>query len=264
MKKTIKLITLVLMMAMSSFSRADLALDNISESDLEKVINDFSAVFRHSTVSPASSLGTLFGVEVGVLLGTSTAPGVSGIAADSGGSVDTLPSGSLLLMVSVPMGITLEASILPEIELGAGGAFSNTSLGVKWTMTDTLLDLPLDLATKLSVTTSSLSFTQPVSSVDTKTTFKDQITELSVVASKNFVIVEPYFGLGYISANGELGVEGSSTIFNFTSETKATSKPSGMIYYGGVQANLLFMRLGLEMSKVFDSTKTLAKFSFYF
>lgn len=243
---------------------ANLSLTNVSEAELEKVINDFSAVFNHTTVSPASSLGAVFGMEFGLIGGTASTPGVDAVAQSAGESVADLPTFGLFGMISVPMGFTIEGSFLPSLDLG-DGKFSNVGVAGKWTITDTpLLDLPVDLALKLSVNTSELSFNQAVSSVDTKTTFKDTITTFSAYASKSFAVVEPYVGFGYVKADGELSVEGSNTIFDFTSATSAKASPSGSMFVVGAQFNLLLMRLAVETGKILDSNRTTAKFSFYF
>ena len=264
MKKLLQTLSLVLLFTASTFSQANLSLQNLSETDLENSVNDLSSLLAHTSVSPASSLGTVFGLEFGIVGGVSDVPNVKKIAAETGESVDMLPAGALLAMVSVPMGFTIEAGFLPSLDLGDDVTFNNTAFGVKWTMTDILLDLPVDLALKYSMTQSELSFNQTVSSVNTKTTYKSTVSNLSAIVSKSFAVVEPYAGIGYVSADGELSVDATVQIFDFTSSQSASSKPSGTAFFAGIQANLLLIRLGYEFNKMFDATKHNVKLSFYF
>lgn len=239
----------------------------IDQNDLENVVKDFSSIFAHSTVSPASSLGTLFGIELGLIGGTVKTPNIDTLVneASPGTSADTFPHFTLLGAISVPFGITGEFNFLPSLDTGDIKA-GRTSIGVKWTITDSIVDFgPFDLAVRGFYTTSELSFSQTISSVPAEVDVKNSITGLQLIASMDFVIVEPYVGFGTLSADGTVDItaSGGATFFDFGGQS-ASAKPTSTQYFAGIQANLLFFRLGFEYGHLFDSDRMDLKFSFKF
>ncbi|MCB0341634.1 MAG: hypothetical protein H6626_04815 [Pseudobdellovibrionaceae bacterium] len=243
---------------------------SIDGSDLEKIVGDFTSNFAFTSVSPASSLGTVFGVEVGVLAGLSQTPGVNDLAkqVDPNADIAGIPHLNLLAAVSVPMGITGEINYFPSMDSGDFN-MSNLGLAVKWTMTDSILSLPLDLALRLHYTNSELKFSQTVNSVATDVEYASTSYGLTAVASRSFVVIEPYAGLGFISASGDVSLTNALAVADFfdpslTSGTSASASKSGMQYFVGAQLNLLLFRLAAEVGQVLDSTKYTAKLSFKF
>ncbi|MFN9938523.1 MAG: hypothetical protein ACK56I_03525, partial [bacterium] len=81
-----------------------------------------------------------------------------------------------------------------------------------------------------SVTKSELSFTQDNPSAGTVVTYEGSTTELMFLASKNFILVEPFVGLGYVTTDGEIGA--TADIFQDASipGLSASKKESGMHY----------------------------------
>ena len=136
---------------------------NLSQDDLDTIVKDLGGLHAHTSVSPASSLGKIFGVEAGVIVGAAQVPGVEALVRESDPTADAsaLPHAGILAAVSVPLGFKFELAFVPEREMGDVD-FKYTAAALQWTMTDTLFPLPLDLAFKLHHTTAELGFTQDV------------------------------------------------------------------------------------------------------
>jgi hypothetical protein len=237
-------------------------LDNLSEEDLKGVITDLSAVLTHVSVSPASSLGDVFGFEFGIIAGTVDTPGLDKVtkATDPSQEFESAPHATLYGALSFPMGITAELNLVPEIET-EDMDFKSTSLGVKWTFSK-LLSTPVDMAVRVSKSSAETRFVQDNPVPDTTIEFETDTTELMFLVSKNFVIFEPYLGFGHAKADGKINA--TANIFNFTGNQSATGDESGTHYVVGANFNLLFLKLGLEVGKIWDAQKISAKASFYF
>jgi len=222
----------------------------------------FSSNFQMTTVSGASSLGLIFGFELGLVAGVSQIPEIQKIDASAG---DSMPHAGLMAVVSVPFGITGELMLIPGISIG-DGELSNTGIGLKWTLTNTLLSIPMvDVALRYQMTDTKFEYKQDVSGTQTTVEFSDKITSLQVlVGLTTLPIVKPYIGLGTVSADGEFNVQGSNTIFNFTASTTASKKLSDSIMLLGVEVNLLFFKLGLEYSSLFGSDRFTGKLALSF
>lgn len=255
----ILLLTLSLLFSGQVFAQGFL---NIDSSDTESIVEDFSSLLSHTSVSGADGLGDVFGFEVGLIAGVSDVPGIEKFAKeeDPTSDVSKLPHAGVFAAVTFPFSITAELNILPEID-AEDGSISNTSLGVKWTFSD-MLDWPVDVAAKASMTQSEFSVTQDSPAPGTKVSYESDIQAIGLVASKNFVLFEPYVGFSMLSASGELAA--TADIFTGSITDKIKADVDGTSIYGGVNLNLLFFKLGAEVAKVFDNTKVAAKTSFYF
>ncbi len=261
------LTVLLATLALSSPVQAqNLEFDDISKSDLEKIMDEVSSNFHHTSVSGAGTLGSIFGFELGVIGGITKTPEINKLVKeqDPNEDVEQVPHGTLLGVLTVPLGITAEVGIVPEV--GSGDfKFSRQSLGVKWTITEVLLtDLPVSLAIKGHYTKADLEFEQPVNGQDTKVKVEDTVTGFLFLVSKNFAIVEPYAGVGYLMSDGEIDVSGSSTIFNFTAATQASAKNSSMQFLAGAELKLLVFKVGAEYSRQFDTDRYSLKLAVYF
>lgn len=253
-----------------SFQRAfasDLEFTNIDKSDLDKVVEDLSATFMHTTVSPASALGNIFGIEVGLFAGANKTPGIQSLAkeVDASNDISAVPMASAFAAVSVPFGITAEVSVVPSFDTDY---FKLKSQGValKWTLTEGLLVLPINLAVKVAHTSSTFSFDQTVGGNTSKIEYEGTSTQFLLMGGVNLLIVEPYLGIGTVSADGELKTTAGTNIFDsaFTASTSASSKPNSSIAMAGVNVSLLLIKLGLEYTHAFNSDRYLAKFSLKF
>lgn len=239
---------------------------NLDESDFKDIIHDFSAALFHTSVSPASALGNIWGFEVGVIAGAAKADAVDKFSKEvnANSSVPALPHAGILGVLTFPFGITGEINFLPEVN-NADLEFATQSAALKWTFSS-LWDSPVDLAVKLEGSSSSIKWNQPISSVLTDVKYEQKSSGLIFQVSKKLTIFEPYFSLGAARSKGELSVLGSGSVFDSTYTTSQNSSAdiTGNLVMAGFNLNLAFIKLGLEVGKVFEATKGSAKFSLYF
>ncbi|MGE4131183.1 MAG: DUF6588 family protein [Bdellovibrionales bacterium] len=245
----------------------DFTLQNLSESDYKNFVKDASANFNHTSVSPASSLGSIFGFEVGLVGGITKTKNIDKLvkAQDSSASAEQLPHGEIIGLLTVPFGITGELGFVPKV--GSDDfKFQSYTIGVKWTPTDFLLELPLSLAIRGHYTKSKAEMKQTISNVPTSFDYEQTGTSIGLVASKNFVIVEPYIGINLVNGKGDMTVTGSTTVFNssFTSSQSASASVSGTSIQVGAELKLLIFKLGLEYANVLSADQYSAKLALYF
>lgn len=239
-------------------------LDNINSDDLHKIVGDFSANFMHTTVSGASSLGDIFGIEVGVVGGVTATPKINEVtqATDPNAKSDKGYYASIIGQVSVPLGFTVEASFLPTVG-SEEVKFGTLGLGGKWTPTDVFLHWPFSAALRVFVSKTTAKLHQTISSVSQDLEFVDTQKGFGLVVSKNLGIVEPYFTFGTVSAEGKLS---GAAIYNgdLAGETSASATRSSTYWALGLEAKLLVIRLGAEYSNQYDTSRVSGKLSFYF
>lgn len=146
----------ILFLALTS-QAADLGFSNITQSEMENIVNEFSANFAPSTVSGAAPLGKVFGLEIGFMGGTTKAKNIEAYAerATSQDAPNQIPHAVIFAAVSLPYGFTLEGGGTPKVKV-EGGDFKYTFLGAKWTFWDQLFDAAL----KFNVGKVDFSFSQ--------------------------------------------------------------------------------------------------------
>lgn len=249
------------------------AFNELTQGDFDNAIRELSGNATYHSVTGASSLGALFGVEVGLVAGLTSTPEIDKLSkqADPNASVSQLPHASLLAAVSVPMGFTIEALLFPSISVGEV-KYQQFGGSVKWTSGDVLM-LPFNLAARAFFTKNEMSFGQTLNNTSTgpvpvAVDVKQENSQygLQILASPNLPFIEPYIGIGTVSAKGSLAVSGATTgtIFNFTSAQKAESSPTSTQFILGVNANLLLLNLGLEYNRVFSTDSYNFKLGFKF
>lgn len=245
----------------------DVPLTNLTEDDLGKVVKEFSANFAHTSVSGAGTLGSIFGFEIGLVGGITKTPELDSLVkrADSTKDLEQVPHGAILGVLTVPLGITAEVGIIPKVG-GDDFKFSSYSVAGKWTPTEILFELPLDLAAKGFVTKSNLEFEQTISNVPVEYEYENTTMGLVAFASKDFVFVAPYAGIGYVKAKGDLSFTGSTTVFNtsYTTGTSASKDETSAAIYLGSEFKILIFKAGLEYAKMFDTNSYTGKVSVYF
>ena len=247
----------------SKIAFAATAFDNLSQEDFDNIAREFSAnSMLHSVMAP-SSLGDIFGFQVGLTLGMTKSPEIQKLVKETDPNTDigSIPHGGLLGAVSVPFGISAEFNFLPEIDAN-GTKYKQYAAALKWSASDALLPVsPVNVAVRGFIARSDFSFTQTESGNQLDVKYEGRVSGLQLLVSpKMLPIVEPYIGLGVLKAEGDMSLSGSSgTIFDFTSERSAESKPSSSQFLLGVNASLLLMNLGLEYSKAFGTSNITAK-----
>ena len=256
-----RIIMLMAVLASSNAWSYNLEFQNLSQADIEKIAGDFSANFAHTSVSGASSLGDLWGFEIGAIGSYTTTNEIDAIIKREGinANADLLANGALLGRVSVPMGLTFEISGIPTVG-NDSFEFSNYGGAVMWTLPQ---PLPLELAVKGHYTKTSVTYFQPVNFVDTEVKYENSVAGLDLIASKSFLVVEPYVGIGYIKADGDFTVTGTSTIFNFTASQTASADDTGIEFFAGLEFSF-FAKIALQYANRFGENCYTAKVSIGF
>lgn len=253
--------------ASSSANAQNIAFSQISEGDFQQIAKEVSANFTHTSVSGATSLGSIFGFQLGVVLGQTKTPGLNSIVkrADPNINLDEVLHGGLLGQLTIPAGVTFEALVLPSVG-SKDFKVKNTSLAVKWTLTEYLLELPVDLAVKGFYTKSEMDMKQRISNADQSITLDDKMMGLAVLVSKSFGVIEPYAGLVHNKANVDMGYAGGTNIFasTYTTSQSATVNTSSTGYLLGAEAKLLFFNAGIEYTRIFSTNRYTAKLAFSF
>lgn len=257
---------------------ADLSLDNLTLGDYDKIVKEFSANFAYSSVTPASSLGGLWGFELGVVGGLTKSPELLTLVKRSSASYDqeSLPHGGALLRIGAPLGLTGEALVFPKMKI------SDLNIGqyggaLMWTMTDVFLtDFPVTMAVKGFYTKTSMDYAQRINNsstgnqpVDATIEFDDSLYGAQFLVSRKFLVFEPYVGLGYVKSKGDLSVSAAlapnATIFPGQGiGNTATSKPSSTQLMAGLDVRLAFLALGGEFQKSFGTSSLTGRLSFRF
>ena len=260
--------------AYSPVSLAAPALNNIDADDLNQFMQDFSANSAFTSVSSAASLGSIFGFEVGLIAGASSSPKINTLAqqVDSTANVGLLPNAGLMGALTVPFGITVEATYLPSVSI-SGVKLARFGGALKWTFTDNILLLPFSMAVRGVYSSTEGSYSQTINnsttsnqSVNGTVTVGDSVYGLQLLASKDFLFIEPYAGVGVLTANGTASVSAASastTIFSpsLTSGQSATASLKTTEFFAGVNFKMVFMRFGVEYGRLFDTSRVNAKLS---
>ncbi|MCB9062644.1 MAG: hypothetical protein H6622_14060 [Halobacteriovoraceae bacterium] len=234
---------------------------NLTESDATKVLNDVNTSFVPTTVSGASSLGTIFGFQIGAVGGLSDAPNIKSLTSSAGGQkFDQLPILNALIQLHGPFGLGVDVNILP-IDVG-DFKYDYFNLGLKWTFTDVFTAIPFNIKLKLDFASGELQYTETESSLTSKVTLQSDIQQYSLVFSKKLIFIEPYFGLGYVNADSTIKYSGTASILSFA--TSYNKSDSDLNIFGGIELDLFVMRLGFEYGSVFGNSRLIGKLSFGF
>lgn len=254
------------------------SLNNITVGDFSKIVDELSANFAYSSVTPASSLGGLWGFELGVVAGVTKIPEIKALVERGGTSFkeDKFPHGGALLRVGAPLGLTGELMIFPKITV-SDVSLSQYAGAAQWTITDIFFtDWPVTVATKGFFSKTSLGYKQRLNNastgnlpVDANIDFDDTLFGLQALVSRKFLVFEPYLGIGWVKANGELSVNAAlapnATIFSGLGSAKSLSaNPSSAQLLAGVDIRLLFVALGAEYQRAFGSSSLTGRLSFRF
>lgn len=258
-------------------SRADTpSFTNITPGEFDNIVRELSANFAYSSQTPASSLGGLWGFELGLVGGITKTPEILNIVkkADPAFKEDKFPHAGVLARVGAPFGLTAEAVILPKISV-SDLDLSQYGGAVMWTVTDVFFkQLPVNVAVKGYLNKTKLSFKQAVQrqgfagTVNGRITFDDTNLGGQLLVSKRLSVFEPYVGVGYAKSSGELSVTTDDinymgTIFS-TGGQSGKSKPSSAQLLAGVDVRLLFISLGAEYQRSFGTDSLSGRLSFRF
>lgn len=275
--RSLRWIAALAIVAASPAQAANPTLDNITQADFENIVDELSANFAYSTVTPASSLGSVWGLEFGVAGGVTNVPKTHAIVKREAPNTefkDIFPHGTPLARITAPLGLTGEVLLLPRQSI-SDVKFKQTGGALMWTITDVFFeDLPVHWAVKGFYNKVDVSFTQnvtPISGgpqVPGTIRFEDEIYGLQTLISKKFLVFEPYLGLGWLKSKATVGVSASvpASIFNsaFTAGSSAAADPSSAQFLGGLDIRLAFLSLGAEYQRSFGTDRYTGRLSFRF
>ncbi len=251
------------------------AFTNLSQQDFEGIAKDLSANSSLHTVMGAGGLGSIFGFEIGLAAGVASTKEIERLVKEASPSTDIpiLPHAGLVAAVTVPFGLTGEFAFVPEIT-ASGAKYSAFAGAVKWALSDDFLPMiPFNLALRGFMAKSEFSFAQTINNAstgnvptDVNVKYEGGVMGLQLLASPKLPVFEPYAGVGYLSAEGDLGVTGSATatFFDFTTAQSATSKPTSAQLLLGVNVRLLLMSFGVEYANAFGTDTVTGKLALRF
>jgi len=252
------------------------SLNNLTLGDYDKVVRELSGNFSYSTVTPASSLGGLWGFEFGVVGGVTKTPEIKAIVNRSSASYkeDKFPHGGLLLRVGAPLGLTGEIVAFPERKISKL-EISQYSGAAMWTITDVFLtDWPVNLAVKGFYSKTGLNYTQSLNNASTGNVavnasldFENTLYGGQLLVSKKLLVFEPYLGLGYIRSKGKFTVSAATApnaSILLSGGKSAVSEPNSSQLLAGLDVKLFFFTLGAEYQKAFSTSTYNGRVSFRF
>ncbi len=247
------LLASLLLASMSSFA-ATPQFNNLSKSDVEKVGNEFAVNFAHTTVAAPETDG-LWGVEVGVIGGSTASPNLAKVVDSSGGNgkdFKTIYHAGIMARVHLPLDFFIEGTVLPKRTISDVKINSN-SFALGWNV-GRFAGLPLDLAIGANTSQGNVSFTQAATTnvpADSTISVKTRTTNLWVGISKTFLFFTPYAKVGTARTQADVKVDASSgTIYSYTSsQNESVTKNGGYLAFG---ANLQFtiIKLGFEVAQM--------------
>ncbi len=255
---------------------ADLDLNNINLADYEAVVKEFSSNSQYTTVTPASSLGGLWGFEFGVTGGISDAKDTEALVKRNNASTNFKPNfyhAGALARLGLPMGFTLEGLYIPKTTISSV-KMGRWGLGVQWTLTDVVLeDFPVNVAVKGYYTKTTLNYGQTINNATTSNIAVPATIDLDnslygfqTLVSYKIFILEPYVGLGWTKAKGVLTVDATVATAALSANLgrSATSTPSSAQLLAGLDLRLAFFSLGAEWERAFSKNSYTGRVSFRF
>ncbi len=257
----IKFVTLIILLLPSLSLGGSLEFTGLEEDDVKAVLKDFSANFIHTTVSGASSLGDVVGIELGVVAGATDAKNLDRLSEED---VDKLPYAGLIGVLSFPYGIGIEANIIPKTS-SDDSTFQSSSYAVHWNLMDAFNpDSLIGVRVRAYSGTVDFDFEQEVNNVDVDVSVETNTQGGDITASLRVgSFLEPYFGIGTVTSKGKMEVDGSETIFDtdFTSSDSVEETVSGSTMYAGILLKLFVINLGFEYGSMLGTTRYAGKAS---
>ena len=261
---------IVFLTAINAFAQSP-TFDNISADDLKAVVQEFAGGFVHTSATPPTSLGKVFGVEAGFIVGAMDSKAVERISKEFDPDFEFayIPHAWILGGFSVPYGISVEVNYLPELDV-EGLKADHKSVGLKWSITDQFLSkMPFDWAVRTYYTQTELSFTQTTlntplpGSTTANVSFKNSMVGLDNLIGFDFGVAEPYLGLGFVQTKGTLKATATTAVAGFSIfddgvESKSQSE-SSMRLIAGCQFHLTLLKFSLEYSNIFSAHRLSAK-----
>ncbi len=257
------MLPLLAALSTSAFS-SDIEFQALTKKQVEDITTEFAVNFSHTVVAAPETDG-LWGVEVGVIGGTTGSPELKNAVNDAGGDGKDFKSvyhAGLAARVHIPFDLYAEVSVLPEREI-SGINVGARSLGVGWNA-GASFGLPLDLAIGANASSSAIDFEQDISGVPAKIDIESTTRVLYVGVSKSFLFVTPYAKVGTARQESDVEVKGVGTIFGYTLKQKDDAEKTGGYLAAGLNLQLFFFKLGFEYQQMLDVKRASGKLSLDF
>ena len=252
----------------------------LNQANLDDVLREFSSNSTYTSASPPRSFGKrilpLVGFEVGIVGGVTKSPAIDNLVA--GTDVKYLPHAGILMAGSFPLGLAAEFLFIPEKTV-SDVTIKTFGFAAKWTVTDVFWQwLPVNLAARFHIMSSDLSYSQTINNSSTNNI---EVDGSIIVEADTFgfnvsagyplgTVVEPYLGVGFVSATGALQVDatGTATVLgndvSLSQTDRAEVDNSSLHVFGGVQFHLFVMNIGFEAARTLAATSYTVKVSFEF
>ncbi|MBL7665072.1 MAG: hypothetical protein JNM93_08055 [Bacteriovoracaceae bacterium] len=224
---------------------------SLSASDLKKVLTDFNGNMTPTTVTGSSS-AKIFGFQVGLVASTIDSPNIKTL--DS--NVDKIANASIYANLALPLGIGFEALYTPlkldDMEYNYKSILAYYSGGMGF----------LNYKVKGFVTTASMEYTDPTSGA---VEYESKNYGANLVFGLPLIVIEPYAGVGYVSGDSKLNAAVSLFDGAVTQAMGASGVDEDDVYVmAGLEANLLFIKLGAEYSNPYGNDRIAARVSLGF
>ena len=225
---------------------------NITKSQFETIVEQFSASVPEPPLAPASSKTLFFlpGFQVGVLGGVTKVPELDEFAIKP---PEYLPHTALFASLSGPFGLGVAGTLLPQLTIDQLKIFHYGG-AVRWNITDVFFKLlPINLALKGFIGKTELEYSHSLSGLDQTFTLNDLTLGANIAASFK-LFLEPYVGVGLLRG----GLDFSSTtsaVFDtsFTTSTTASEQSIGPQLFAGLNVSIPFFTIGGQYSYVFQA-----------
>lgn len=241
-------------------------MQNLDVTEYKSVVRNFSANLTHTTVSAASGMGGLLGLQLGFVTGRTTTPDINNRVqeVDSSATRSYLPHMAVMGILSLPLGFSVESTMLPKVGT-SNFKYNSFSLAAKWAPTDIFESTSLHLSAKAHAQKSSVEYDYDVGGIRTGHKYNSLVSGVAGYIGYDVVpMIEPYLGFGVVTGTGELKVNGSPIVFSdptFKSNQKATATVASPMYVFGVELKMGTIRLGFEYSRQFNVDSYTGKFA---
>jgi hypothetical protein len=253
---------LSVLFAAQAATAASIGFTGVDQADMDNIVKELSLNGSLHTVTTPSGYGSIFGFEVGLIAGLTMADKMGALVKEQTGSDDikSLPHLALVGGVTIPFGLTVEAALVPSLDQG-GFKYGQYAAALKYSIDI----IPMvNVALRGFVASSSLEFKQTISSVESTVTYDGSVMGLQALVSPAMIpIIEPYAGLGFVSAKGKMSLSGGVTFFDpsLTTGSSAESSPTSEQLLVGFNVRLFPITLGAEYSRAFGAGSLTAKLS---
>jgi len=241
-----------LMVSVSAFGEL-FSLPQLTPTQTTPVFDTLASMFVFRPIEPATGYGKIWGVGLGVSANATSTSGISSVVTGLSGSF--LPAGEINAGLTVPFGLTIEGGLLPTISYQSS-SFSKTSIGAKWQINKVLLtSLPFDLALRVGFTKGALSYSQTSGGPQVDVAYDSTLISANLIVSKNFVVLEPFAGIGLVNHSSLLSGTGAGSIFGAgypAATTSINSAAATLWMHAGLLVNLQILRASASVDYTFN------------